>query len=208
MWMEASWARPLWRTTSWKVFGRVVAGRGRRGSRAGNNPGRGRARGQGPQAVSPPCALSHADRQAVGGTVRDREMGPRPQAQATGREPPQTPPSFGVDDQGQQQADCRWTQHGWQCSAVPGPNARQNRPWALTGARIRPSEAREVDTEGPLRALLLMAPREKVLAAPLCGALVRGAPGGWRERLDGLAGHIGGSWGRVHVVAGLRADGV
>ena len=87
--------------------------------------------GQGHQAVFPPVALAHADQPTVGVNVRDLEMGPRPQAQSAGIDQPQTHPSFGIDDQGQQRAAFLWPQHDWPFSAVPGPNERQDRPWAL-----------------------------------------------------------------------------
>jgi hypothetical protein len=144
--------------------------------------------GQGPHAVVPPLARSHADQQAVGGNGRDLELGPLPQAPSPGRDHPQAHPSGGVDDQGHQRADVLWTQHDGQVSAVPGPNARPHRPWSLSGDLRNQAEPLEGETDGTLRALRLSEQSEKGLAALLRGDLVRGAPVVSRERRDGLAG--------------------
>jgi hypothetical protein len=197
VWIEASLARPRWRTTRVQVCWRVVAGRGVWWSRAGNHQGRGRARpgdppplqgpcGQGHHAVLTACALSHPDQPPVGGKVRDLEMGPLPPAPSTGIDHPQTPPSCGVDDRGHQRADFLGTPHDGQLLAVPRPHAREDRPWSRQGHLIKKPDPLEVDTEGTLRDLLLMEQREHVRAALRFVELVRRAPVVWREVLDGL----------------------
>jgi hypothetical protein len=197
VWIEASLARPRWRTTRVKVCWRVVAGRGVWWSRAGHHQGRARARpvdppplqgpcGQGHHAVLTACALSHPDQHPVGGKVRDLARRPLPQAPSTGRDHPQTPPRCGVDDRGQPRADFLGTPHDGQLLAVPRPHAREDRPWSLPGQLINKPAPLEVDTAGTLRDLLLMEPRENVRADLRCVELVRRAPVVWREVLDGL----------------------
>ena len=142
--------------------------------------------GQGPQAVLTALALANPDQHPVGGHGRDLERGPLPQAPSTGIDPPQTPPSCGVDSRGQPRADGLGTQPDWQLWAGPRPHAREDRPWALQGHLLKQPDPIEGDTAGTRRDLLLMEPRAHVLADRRCIALLRSAPVVWREVRDGL----------------------
>jgi hypothetical protein len=111
-------------------------------------------------------------------------MGPFPETQATGLDQPQTPLGFRACDRGQQGADFLRTQHDGEFSAVPGPSEGEERPRALQGTLIEEPDAREVDAEGTLGDLLVIAQREKVLAEILFAELVGSAPVVVRQLVD------------------------
>jgi hypothetical protein len=169
VWIEASWARPLGRTTRLKVFCSVVAGRGICGCRAGNTQGRGRALpvylpqlqgpfGQGHHAVFAPLALPDTDQQALGVDVRDLQRRPFPQAQPTSIDPLQTHAGFRALSHGQQGAHWLRTQHDGQCLAVPGTDALEDRPRALPRALVEAPHPREMEASRALGDLLLREP--------------------------------------------------
>jgi hypothetical protein len=140
--------------------------------------------GQGPLAVFAPWALVDPHQHALGVEVRDLEMGPFPETQATSLDHPQTPLGCRACDRGQQGADFLRTQHAGQCLAVPGPSEGEERPRALQGTRREEPDAIEVEAAGTLGDLLVIEQRQTGLAEVLFAEWVGSAPVVWRQVVD------------------------
>jgi hypothetical protein len=167
---------------------RLGAGRAQPGPGAlalpGDAPPREGPFGQGHIAGFAPLALADPHRHALGGNVRDLQLGPFPATQATGIEQLQTPLGCRACDRGQQGADFLGPQPAGEVLAGPGPSEGEARPRALRGALRETPDAIEVEAEGTLGDLLVMEQRPKGLAAVLVAELVGSPPVVVRQWVD------------------------
>jgi hypothetical protein len=194
----ASLGRPRWRTTSLKVFCRVVAGRGVCWGRAGHSQGRGRARCQ--------EARHHARTRGASGTQRSfRPLAWRPHTNLRGtsraatsrgvpagrRSPPAESirsPSWAVGcstkaSRGRTSCRLKTTGSLW---LFWGRTRAKTGHGALPRALVAPATAVEVKAKRARGDLLLLQEEEEVLAARLFADVLRSPSVVLGQRLDGF----------------------